>query len=245
MRTPNGTTGVVVFALLCFGISTLHSTFFSAASAQSTSDGPIGSARRPLDLPSGGNGSDDDEEDEPEAVTYYGAEIEGDGFFWCLDRSCSMGEGASFTTLKVETTRAIMQLSRNAEFAVVFYSSNLTVWPVNETPARATPGSKNAAVLWVNLTPYQGQTCMGAGVVKVCEIANQSTKRRRQVLMLGDGVPFCDGGPSSPSEVLDAVETANYQHIPFNTFYISDDASGIQLFQDIAGQTGGTFTLVD
>ncbi|HIK82387.1 MAG TPA: hypothetical protein EYF93_05755, partial [Planctomycetes bacterium] len=41
-------------------------------------------ARRPLDLPSGGAGDGDDEEDAPETINFWGGEYEGDAFFWCL-----------------------------------------------------------------------------------------------------------------------------------------------------------------
>ncbi|MEM7263371.1 MAG: hypothetical protein AAF488_15385, partial [Planctomycetota bacterium] len=46
-----------------------------------------GTARRPLDLPTPGAGSEEEDEDAPESITFYGSEYEGDGFFWCLDKS--------------------------------------------------------------------------------------------------------------------------------------------------------------
>jgi hypothetical protein len=208
------------------------------------SDGAGSTGKRPLDLPSGGNGEEEDEEDIPEQIHYYGTEIEGDGFFWCLDRSCSMGDSGEFEILKAETVQAIQQLSLRTEFAVVFYSSNLTVWPMSEMPARATPSNKSAATAWVQTTPYQGTTCMTSGAVKTIEIANRSDKRRRQILMLGDGEPYCPGSGDSASSVLSEIATANYERVVINTFYISEDSGGVQLFQDIAAQNGGTFTLV-
>ena len=33
---------------------------------------------------------DEDSEDVPESIFFFGAEYEGDAFFWCLDKSCSM-----------------------------------------------------------------------------------------------------------------------------------------------------------
>ncbi len=40
----------------------------------------------PLDLPSGGNGADDEDEDEDaaEVISFFGEAIEGDGFFFCF-----------------------------------------------------------------------------------------------------------------------------------------------------------------
>lgn len=43
-----------------------------------------GTAKRPLDLPSGGPGGPNEEEDAPETINFFGTEFEGDGFFWCF-----------------------------------------------------------------------------------------------------------------------------------------------------------------
>ena len=55
--------------------------------------------KRPLDLPSGGLGSDGDEEDRPEIIIFYGGQYESDAFFWCLDKSGSMS-GSQIQTLQ-------------------------------------------------------------------------------------------------------------------------------------------------
>ncbi|MCI0651809.1 MAG: hypothetical protein L0Z55_07990 [Planctomycetes bacterium] len=41
-------------------------------------------AKKALDLPSGGPGTDEDDEDAPETINFFGAEFEGDAFFWCF-----------------------------------------------------------------------------------------------------------------------------------------------------------------
>ena len=40
--------------------------------------------KTPLDLPVGGSGSGEDEEDAPEVISFYGLEIEGDSFNFCF-----------------------------------------------------------------------------------------------------------------------------------------------------------------
>lgn len=45
-------------------------------------EGVVG--KTPLDLPAGGLGSDDDDEDAPETINFFGSEYEGDAFFWCF-----------------------------------------------------------------------------------------------------------------------------------------------------------------
>ena len=39
---------------------------------------------RPLDLPAGGPGGQEDDEDAPETISFFGSEYEGDAFFWCF-----------------------------------------------------------------------------------------------------------------------------------------------------------------
>ncbi len=198
-----------------------------------------GGLRRPLDLPSGGAGNNEDDEDAPETITFYGSEYEGDGFFWCLDKSCSMGWSGEIGTLKAEVAIAVNQLSARAEFGVVAFSSNTLTW--SPQPKKASGGNKAAAISWVNGLSAEGGTCLGAGGVALVNIANQSTKRRRQMMFLGDGVPSCGG--SSASVIAD-ITSANYEQIPLHTLYISAATDGIPLFQALASQNGGTFTLI-
>ena len=40
--------------------------------------------KKPLDLPSGGPGVDEDDEDAPENLSFFGQEYEGNAFFWCF-----------------------------------------------------------------------------------------------------------------------------------------------------------------
>jgi len=204
-------------------------------------DGGSGGVNRPLDLPSPGAGSDEDEEDAPESITFYGSEYEGDGFFWCLDKSCSMGWGGEIGTLKTETVQSINQLSARAEFGAVAFSSNTIVWAPQ--PRRASSGNKSAAVAWVNGLSAEGGTCIGPAGVQTVQIANSSTKRRRQLLFLGDGQPFCGGGDSAAAALAD-ITSANFEQIPLHTLYISASSEGIPFFQSLAQQNGGTFTLI-
>lgn len=46
--------------------------------------GELTGAKSPLDLPSGGPGDRQDDEDAPETITFYGSEYEGQAFFWCF-----------------------------------------------------------------------------------------------------------------------------------------------------------------
>ncbi|MFN0058868.1 MAG: vWA domain-containing protein [Planctomycetota bacterium] len=208
-------------------------------------DNPNGGAKRPLDLPSGGNGDDDEEEDEPESITYYGAEYEGDAFFWCLDKSCSMGWQGEIYTLKSETSSAVQQLSSRAEFAMVAFNTTYDVWPQSEMPVKASTINKTSANAWIQSLQPDGVTCVAAAAVKTLQVAHQSSRHKRVMIMLGDGQPVCPGGSVTDGDVLGDIAAANYEGITINTLYISASPEGMDLFQAIAAQNNGTFTVVD
>ena len=192
-------------------------------------------AKRPLDLPSGGKGGDEDEEDAPETISFYGGEYEGDGFFWCLDKSCSMGWADDIGQLKAEMSTAISQLSDNSEFSIVAFSSGYIVWSM--VPKEANAGNRAAATAWVMALVADGNTCLAPAGVETIGIANQCDKDDKQILVLSDGEPNCPG----PAETLSAMTSANWQHTPINTVYIASDSGGITFMQQLAAMNGGTF----
>ncbi|MFQ5655205.1 MAG: hypothetical protein ACE5GW_10815 [Planctomycetota bacterium] len=206
-------------------------------------DGRPGGPGRPLDLPSGGIGDDEDEEDAPEVITFYSQEYEGDAFFWCLDKSCSMGwsGGAPIATLKQEMTSAINSLSSRAEFSMVAFNTSYQVW--SPYPRRADPGAKASAVGWVQQMTAAGTTCLAAAGVKTVQISNLSGKRHKTIIIVGDGVPECPPPNSQQQnqDTLSQITGSNWQMTPINTIFISASSQGVQFMQTLAAMNGGTF----
>jgi hypothetical protein len=195
-------------------------------------------ARRPLDLPSGGAGDGDDEEDAPETINFWGGEYEGDAFFWCLDKSCSMSWNGEIEDLKQEFTQTLNSLSSQAEFGVVAFSEGHVSW--NPSPQRANPANKGSATAWVLALNAAGWTCLGPAGVETLNIANQCSKQMKQVLVLSDGEPYCNGANTATQSLAD-ITAANWQQSPVNTIYISSDNGGITFMQQLASQNNGTF----
>lgn len=193
---------------------------------------------RPLDLPSGGGGSADDEEDAPETILFYGNGYEGDAFFWCLDKSGSMDWGGAMEDLKQEVTASVNSLSPEAEFSLVSFSSNTVTW--SPQPKRATSANKAAAIAWVNTLVPDGWTCLSPAAITTLQICNQSSKPSRQMIILSDGVPTCDSVDTS-NTALSEITSANWQQVPIHTIYINDDSEGISFMQLLAAQNFGTF----
>ena len=196
-------------------------------------DGP-----RPLDLPAPGVGGPEDNEDIPESILFYGGAYEGDGFFWCLDRSCSMGWGPGLAVLKQEMTQAISQLSGQTDFGIVAFGSNVLQWA--PSPRRGTSAYKESANAWVQGLTADGGTCIAAGGVATVELANQSTKRLKRIIVLTDGEPYCSGLTDEASVALTNITAANFQRIPIDTVYISADAGGIAFCQQLSAMNNGT-----
>ncbi len=217
------------FSLLLVMVLALGTTGWIVAQSDGTG------VKRPLDLPSGGKGDDEDEEDAPESISFYGGEYEGDGFFWCLDKSCSMAWGDQIGQLKSEMSTSIASLSENAEFSMVAFSNGYIVW--SPFPKTANPSNRAAGTAWVMTLQANGGTELAAAGVETIGICNLCQKESKQILVLSDGEP---NGPG-PTETLAAITGANWQHTPINTVYISADSGGITFMQQLAAANGGTF----
>ncbi len=220
-------------AIFCMTMLLLGSMGMTAFSLEESSGTP-----RPLDLPSGGGVSDDDEEDAPETIVFYGNDYEGDAFFWCLDKSGSMDWGGAMEDLKQEVTASVNSLSPEADFGIVAFSSNTLTWSL--APRRASPAMKASAIAWVNILVPEGWTCLAPAAITTLQVCNQSSKPTRQVIILSDGVPTCDDVDTT-TQALAEITAANWQQVPIHTIYINDDSEGISFMQTLAAQNFGTF----
>ena len=197
---------------------------------------------RPLDMPSGGGGAGDTQEDAPETIVFYGMDYEGDAFFWCLDKSGSMDWDGAIDDLKQEVNSAILSLSPAAEFSLVAFSSNTLVW--SPSPQAARLAEKTAALSWVNSLYAEGWTCLAPAAIQILSICNQSSHSSRQVIILSDGAPFCNNVDTS-SQALSEISQANWQQVPIHTIFIGSDSAGIAFMQTLATMNQGSFHICD
>ena len=170
-----------------------------------------------------------------EVILFYGAEYEGDGFFWGLDKSGSMQHEGRMTVLKGEVGRAVDSLSSNSHFGLVAFSQNQVLW--RTTPHRATAENKVSAKAWLQTLVPSGGTMMGPGGVAVLNLCNQSDHRRKTMIIVGDGVP------SDGQRAVNSITAANYQRVPIHTILIGDD-DGVTVMQRLAQQNNGTYRRV-
>ncbi|MBT6784081.1 MAG: hypothetical protein HOA95_04615, partial [Planctomycetes bacterium] len=122
-----------------------------------------GGLRKPLDLPAGGAGSDDEEEDAPEAIRFYGSEFEGDTFVFIVPAYGFCGETDIFDMIRQEVSTTLNQLSASVDFAIVAYNSTTYIW--RPDCCHASPGHKASAQAWMGtLAPIENHCLLDAAL---------------------------------------------------------------------------------
>ncbi len=200
-------------------------------------------ARTPLDLPNGGEGIEVDEEEGLEPLTFYGNEFEGDGFFFCLDKSGSMANDSRLDTLKSEVGKALDSLTSKSEFGIVAFSTGWISWDTR--PKRAQPDIVDDAKNWVNQLNAAGQTHLAPAGVETIRLSSLSRKKHKHIIVLSDGLPNGPGAlDSAITDTINAITLANWERTPIHTIYIGDNQIGKNFMQTLALMNSGTFTQV-
>ena len=156
----------------------------------------IGSSKKSLnlDLPvNSGDPWETEEEDEeaPAIIFFYGQQFEGDVFVFCVDRSGSMNDQGELARAKREVIRNIRELSDQTEFAVCFFDTGVLMWPPNERPILANSQNRAAACNWVANVGVGDLSCPKEGLTRSLQSINRSPKDRRCIIYVGDGGGTC------------------------------------------------------
>ena len=218
----------------------------SSVSAQDLGGGGV-ATKENLDLPFDAIGDNEEEEDAPEIVTFYGQQLEGDGLFYAVDHSGSMNDSGELQVAKRELVRNITEFSERVQFGIVFFDANVKKFPNSGMPADANPGMKSVAISWVNSIPAGHGSCCQQGIVAALQIANRASSKRKVLVYLGDGGGTCQGADESVylKACLSAVSAQNYSRIQINTIAILNPAPlNIDFLKRLASSNGGTYTRV-
>ena len=197
-----------------------------------------------LDLPFDAMGEEEEEEDAPEIVTFYGQQLEADGFFYIIDSSGSMRDSGELEVAKREIIRNISEFSDQVEFGIVFFNANISKYPPSGQPAQANPGMKSAASAWVQA--YQGASgsCVQQGFTQLIQLANFASAKRKVMVYLGDGGGTCGGEEATYLRAaLSSITAMNYQRIQINTIGFREPAQiNTDFLKRLATANGGTYT---
>src|SRR5262245_35897717 len=101
-------------------------------------DGLAAQVKENLDLPFDALGEDDAEEEAPEVVSFYNLHLEGEGFFYVIDKSGSM-DRLELPRAKQEVIKNIREFSDRVYFGIVFFDKDVTSFPAAARPAKADP----------------------------------------------------------------------------------------------------------
>lgn len=201
--------------------------------------------RRPLDLPSGGIAADQEEEDAPESIHFWGSEFEGDQFVIVFPAYGFCGDTTVYAAIRAEVTAAIQQLSPEATFDLVCFNAATFTWRPIVVPA--SNGNCSAAVAWMNTMSPIEQHCIVEACTTALGISQAGDGQSKQMVVCGARGPYCTtSGSSDASAALMAITGANYQQTPMHTVYFTTNFySGEEAFyQQLAAMNGGTFRLV-
>jgi Mg-chelatase subunit ChlD len=200
-----------------------------------------------LDLPYDALGEDEDEEEAPEVVSFYGQSLEGDGFFYSIDRSGSMQDSGELNIAKQEVTKNISEFSDRVQFGVIFFAADVLKFPPGGQPADATPSMKSAGISWVNSAQGSHGSCCQAGLIAGLQMANQASAKRKVLVYLGDGGGTCSGVDEGTylNQTLAVVTSQNFQRITINTIGVLSYGQIQEKFlRNLASANGGTYTKI-
>ena len=226
----------------------LHISLFAALFVfvvTRSTDAQVGRSKENLDLPYDAVGEDEEEEDAPETIEFYGQNFEGDGYFYTIDRSTSMRDSGELQVAKREVIRNISEFSSHVEFAVVFFDENVEKYPETGQPMKADAGKKQAAIGWVQTVPGGKGSCSQQGIVAALEFANKSSARRKTVIYVGDGGGTCKGADEGTylDQTIGIVTARNYQRASINCIGVVDVKGPNRRFmQNLARSNNGTYT---
>ncbi len=210
-------------------------------------DSSGGGLKENLDLPFDAIGDNDDDEELPEVVNFYGLNLEGDGFFYVIDRSGSMQDSGELGVAKREVTKNIQEFSDRVQFGIVFFAKDVNQFPQGGQPAEANPGMKSSAISWLQAQTGSSGSCCMAGFTAVLKLASQSTAKRKVVVYLGDGGGTCSGEDESAylAKTQSAINAQNFLRIQINTIGVLQIPEINEKFlKTVAASNGGTYSRV-
>lgn len=170
---------------------------------------------------------------------YYGIEIEAKRMMFIIDNSGSMSEiEAGMTRLhraKYELVRAIELLPNDAEFAIVFYATDVHPW--KNKLVTATDENKREAIVFIERLGYGKMTNTYGALRQAIDFDSNL----EAVFLLTDGRPTT-GDVVLPQGIVDDIMHRNrFRHLNFNTIGIALDGATDQFLKTIAELSGGEF----
>jgi len=171
--------------------------------------------------------------------TYYGIDIHAQRLMFILDHSGSMEEyDQGMTRLdraKTELIRAIESLPPAAEFAILTYETDVSLW--RGGLVSATPENKRRATQFVRRVGYGDKTNTHGALRRALEFDDQL----EAAFLLTDGRPTI-GDVVAPAKIIkDILHRNRFRHLNINTIGIAVEGVTENFLQVLAEETDGQF----
>jgi len=195
-----------------------------------------------LDMPvNGGFLNNDEDEDAPELITYYGSLYEVGAVVFVLDFSGSMRNGSNIETLRKETKRAIYEL-QEAYLNVIVFHDLVIQW---RTSLVSVVANKSSASSFVQTQKLGQNTHISPAVITALKQLRNSVRKRKRVILVADGTTSED-----PEVSLSEIKKNNPTRIPIDTVFIRYGEGkiatmlaqqGREYLSAVSQQSGGKF----
>lgn len=195
--------------------------------------------KMPLDLPSGGLAGDEDDEDAPESIVFYGMESEGDAFMFCFPVYGFCGQTDAYNAIKAELTQTLGQLSPASDFSMVGFNSQTYIWSTFLKAANA--ANKSSAIAWMNsMIPTEAHNLVEAALAAL-NIINTGQGNAKVMFQMGVHAP------PNPAGAISQITAANYQAMPINCIYFTSNfySGEAEFFINLAASNSGSFQQID
>ena len=228
-------------------IRTLTLTGFTACVLSASQAFTQSGIKENLDLPFDALGEDEEEEDAPEVVNFFTVTLEGDGFFYIIDRSGTMSDSGELDRAKAEVKKNISEFSDRVQFGVIFFDTQILKFPSNGQPAEADQAMKQSAKGFVDGTPKGAGTCGLKALQAALQMANKAKSNRKVIVYLSDGGGTCEGADEAQylNKCLSTTASMNFQRVKINTIGVLNLTTlGEQFMRKLASMNGGTYTKI-
>jgi Mg-chelatase subunit ChlD len=206
-----------------------------------------GATKENLDLPFDAIGDNEEEEEAPEIVSFYGQTLEADAFFYIIDRSGSMQDSGELAIAKREVIKNISEFSDRVQFGIFFFDRGLLKFPSSGQPAEANPGGKSSGISFVTSTQGGGGTCQQLALAAAIQMGSQSSSKRKVIVYLSDGAGTCSGADEGTylRQTIASTSAQNWQRIQINTIGVLEMTALHEKFmKDLASTNGGSYTRI-
>lgn len=180
---------------------------------------------------------------------FYGQEFEADGVFFVVDRSGSMNDSGELAVAKREIVRTLVEEQGLAQFAIIFFDSNVLSFPVSGQPADGRQEENvNNALAFVNQVGRGSASCVQKGLLTALRFVGESTAARNVIIYVGDGGGTCGGDEATYlAQTLAVVTEANNGRAAIHAFGVlmSGRASQEQFLRQLVAANDGTYTRIN